>query len=254
MEVVLIMVAITIRVVSFLITDKKESAIEPINGEDIKNLASNIIKEEIQNQLSELSDDVLENTEAKLDKLANQKIMAVGNYSEDVLKNIEDNHNEVMFLYNMLNDKETTLKNTVRDIEAVKVSVKQMSDTVQSSKETRKESGRKNSRGKKSRNTSQQKQNEENIKNQENNRNLKNDKNWENDRNWENDKDTTQIQKSVWEESTQELIFGEGEKSEIVENKEKVLELYRQGRTNVEIAKELNLGVGEVNLVLGLFK
>lgn len=236
MEVVLIMVAITIIVVSFLIADKKESVTEQISGEDIKNLASDIIKEEIQSQLSELSDDVLENAEAKLDKLANQKIMAVGNYSEDVLKNIEDNHNEVMFLYNMLNDKETTLKNTVRDIEAVKVSVKQMSDTVQSGKEIKKESGRKNSRGKKSKNTSAQKQNEENMKNQESNRN------------------TTQIQESVREESAQELVFGEEEKSEIVENKEKVLELYRQGKTNVEIARELNLGVGEVNLVLGLFK
>lgn len=242
MEVILIMVAITIIVVSFLITDKKESAAEQINSQDIKNLASNIIKEEIQSQLSELSDDVLENAEAKLDKLANQKIMAVGNYSEDVLKNIEDNHNEVMFLYNMLNDKETTLKNTVRDIEAVKVSVKQMSDTVQSNKEIKKESGRKNSRGKKSRNTSAQKQSEENMKNQESNKNQQNNRN------------TTQIQESVREESAQELIFGEGEKSEIVENKEKVLELYRQGKTNVEIARELNLGVGEVNLVLGLFK
>lgn len=242
MEVVLIMVAVTIIVISFLITDKKESAAEQINSEDIKNLTSNIIKEEIQSQLSELSDDVLENVEAKLDKLANQKIMAVGNYSEDVLKNIEDNHNEVMFLYNMLNDKETTLKNTVRDIEAVKVSVKQMSDTVQNSREIKKESGRKNSRGKKSRNTSSQKQNEESIKNQENNKNQ------------ENSRNTTQIQESVKEDNTRELIFGEEEKSEIVENKEKVLELYRQGRTNVEIARELNLGIGEVNLVLGLFK
>lgn len=242
MEVVLIMVAVTIIVISFLITDKKESAAEQINSEDIKNLTSNIIKEEIQSQLSELSDDVLENVEAKLDKLANQKIMAVGNYSEDVLKNIEDNHNEVMFLYNMLNDKETTLKNTVRDIEAVKVSVKQMSDTVQNSREIKKESGRKNSRGKKSRNTSSQKQNEESIKNQENNKNQ------------ENSRNTTQIQESVKEDNARELIFGEEEKSEIVENKEKVLELYRQGRTNVEIARELNLGIGEVNLVLGLFK
>lgn len=242
MEVVLIMVAITIIVVSFLIADKKESVTEQISGEDIKNLASDIIKEEIQSQLSELSDDVLENAEAKLDKLANQKIMAVGNYSEDVLKNIEDNHNEVMFLYNMLNDKETTLKNTVRDIEAVKVSVKQMSDTVQSGKEIKKESGRKNSRGKKSKNTSAQKQNEENMKNQESNGNR------------ESNRNTSQIQESVREESAQELVFGEEEKSEIVENKEKVLELYRQGKTNVEIARELNLGVGEVNLVLGLFK
>jgi len=240
MEVVLIIAAITIIVISFLITDKKGTASEQqINSEDIKNLASDIIKEEIQSQLAQVSDDILENTEAKLDKLANQKIMAVGNYSEDVLKNIEDNHNEVMFLYNMLNDKETTLKNTVRDIEAVKLSVKQMSDTVQNSRETKKESGRKNSRGKKSRNTSAQKQNTEKMENMESQEKREN---------------TAPIQEPAKEEISQQPVLDEEEKSEIVENKERVLELYRQGRTNVEIARELNLGVGEVNLVLGLFK
>ena len=38
------------------------------------------------------------------------------------------------------------------------------------------------------------------------------------------------------------------------EKKDQILELYQQGKTNVEIAQTLNLGVGEVNLVLGLFK
>lgn len=227
MEIVLIIAGVIVITVSFVLSDKKEAAAGSIDNEDIKNMTLDIVKEEIQNQLAMLSDDVLEDTEAKLDKLANQKIMAVGNYSEDVLKNIEDNHNEVMFLYNMLNDKETTLKNTVRDIEAVKASVKQMSDTVQNNKVEKKESGRKNSKGRKSRNASVQKQNPEN-KNVDMNEPVENEKKQE--------------------------IFSEGEKSEIVENKERVLELYKQGKTNVEIAQELNLGVGEVNLVLGLFK
>ena len=39
-----------------------------------------------------------------------------------------------------------------------------------------------------------------------------------------------------------------------MEKKEKILELQKKGKTNVEIAKELNLGVGEVNLVLGLYQ
>lgn len=231
MEIVLIIAGIIVTAVSFLISDKKETITQSVDSEDIKSMASDIVKEEIQNQLAMLSDDVLENAEAELDKLANQKIMAVGNYSEDVLKNIEDNHNEVMFLYNMLNDKETALKNTVRDIEAVKVSVKQMSETVQNSKTEKKESSRKNSKGRKSRNTSVQKQNTENKENKNIN-----------------------INEPVEDEKKQENFFGEGEKSEIVENKERVLELYGQGKTNVEIARELNLGVGEVNLVLGLFK
>ena len=140
--------------------------------------------------------------------------MAVGNYSEDVLKNIEENHNEVMFLYNMLNDKETTLKNTVRDIEAVKVSVRKMADNV------------------------------------------------ENDvQGWENEIKLSQEEETVPAEDKKEqpsqenvLEMEDAEEEDQRSNKEKILELYRQGKSNIEIAKRLNLGVGEVNLVLGLFK
>ena len=135
MEICLILTGIVIFAASFFVKEKKSDKINiEESQQDMRNMAQDIIKEEIQNRLDQISDDVLENTEAKLDKLANQKIMAVGNYSEDVLKNIENNHNEVMFLYNMLNDKEATLKNTVRDIEAVKVSVKKMSEETKTDK------------------------------------------------------------------------------------------------------------------------
>lgn len=202
MEVFLIITAVIVIAVSFCIKEKSDkNEDEKKSGQDeVKAVTQEMIKEEIQNQLAMISDDMLENTEAKLDKIANQKIMAVGNYSEDVLKNIEENHNEVMFLYNMLNDKETTLKNTVRDIEAVKVSVRKMADNV------------------------------------------------ENDvQGWENEIKLSQEEETV-------LEMEDAEEEDQRSNKEKILELYRQGKSNIEIAKRLNLGVGEVNLVLGLFK
>ena len=37
-------------------------------------------------------------------------------------------------------------------------------------------------------------------------------------------------------------------------NNERILEMHRQGRSTVEIAKELGLGVGEVKLVIDLYK
>lgn len=216
MEVFLIITAVIVIAVSFCIKEKSDKTEdEKKSGQDeVKAVTQEMIKEEIQNQLAMISDDMLENTEAKLDKIANQKIMAVGNYSEDVLKNIEENHNEVMFLYNMLNDKETTLKNTVRDIEAVKVSVRKMADNV------------------------------------------------ENDvQGWENEIKLSQEEETVPAEDKKEqpsqenvLEMEDAEEEDQRSNKEKILELYRQGKSNIEIAKRLNLGVGEVNLVLGLFK
>lgn len=57
----------------------------------------------------------MEKTERSLERLSNEKIMAVNEYSELVLKEINKNHDEVMFLYDMLNDKHSHLKNTVNE-------------------------------------------------------------------------------------------------------------------------------------------
>ena len=216
MEICLILTGIVIFAASFFVKEKKSDKINiEESQQDMRNMAQDIIKEEIQNRLDQISDDVLENTEAKLDKLANQKIMAVGNYSEDVLKNIENNHNEVMFLYNMLNDKEATLKNTVRDIEAVKVSVKKMSEETKTDK--------KPDVAEEKIKTVEKKENEPGVQ------------------------EKPQIRKTRKSKSVIEPTNG-------AEKKDQILELYQQGKTNVEIAQTLNLGVGEVNLVLGLFK
>lgn len=216
MEVFLIITAVIVIAVSFCIKEKSDkNEDEKKSGQDeVKAVTQEMIKEEIQNQLAMISDDMLENTEAKLDKIANQKIMAVGNYSEDVLKNIEENHNEVMFLYNMLNDKETTLKNTVRDIEAVKVSVRKMADNVENDVQA-----------------------------------------WENEIKFSPEEETVPAEDKK-EQPSQETVLEmeDAEEEDQRSNKEKILELYRQGKSNIEIAKRLNLGVGEVNLVLGLFK
>ena len=216
MEVFLIITAVIVIAVSFCIKEKSDkNEDEKKSGQDeVKAVTQEMIKEEIQNQLAMISDDMLENTEAKLDKIANQKIMAVGNYSEDVLKNIEENHNEVMFLYNMLNDKETTLKNTVRDIEAVKVSVRKMAVNVENVVQA-----------------------------------------WENEIKLSPEEETVPAEDKE-EQPSQEAVpeMEDAEEEDQRSNKEKILELYRQGKSNIEIAKQLNLGVGEVNLVLGLFK
>lgn len=216
MEVFLIITAVIVIAVSFCIKEKSDkNEDEKKSGQDeVKAVTQEMIKEEIQNQLAMISDDMLENTEAKLDKIANQKIMAVGNYSEDVLKNIEENHNEVMFLYNMLNDKETTLKNTVRDIEAVKVSVRKMADNVENDVQA-----------------------------------------WENEIKLSPEEENVPAEDKE-EQPSQEAVpeMEDAEEEDQRSNKEKILELYRQGKSNIEIAKQLNLGVGEVNLVLGLFK
>lgn len=58
-------------------------------------------------------------TERAMEKLTNEKIMAINEYGRTVVDDIEKNHKEVMFLYDMLNNKTVDIKNTVRKAENI---------------------------------------------------------------------------------------------------------------------------------------
>ena len=55
-------------------------------------------------------------------------------------------------------------------------------------------------------------------------------------------------------ESAPEIGFTGETAEEGQNNNEKILKMHRQGKSTVEIAKELGLGVGEVKLVIDLYK
>lgn len=67
----------------------------------------------------------MEKTERSLERLSNEKIMAVSEYSETVLEDINKTHKEVMFLHDMLADKQDELKNAVTDMEKEVSQIKQ---------------------------------------------------------------------------------------------------------------------------------
>lgn len=60
--------------------------------------------------LSETLEETIHKTEDELSKLSNEKIIAVHDFSNQVLDKISVNHEEVVFLYNMLSEKEAELK------------------------------------------------------------------------------------------------------------------------------------------------
>ena len=63
------------------------------------------------------------------------------------------------------------------------------------------------------------------------------------------------VKDAVVKESLRDNTAGRDPKSlETGNNNERILELASKGKSNVEIAKELGLGIGEVKLVIDLFK
>lgn len=67
-----------------------------------------------------------ENSARSLEKLTNEKIMAINEYGKTVTDEIERNHKEVVFMYDMLNDKTTDLKNTIRKYENMEKASKEV--------------------------------------------------------------------------------------------------------------------------------
>lgn len=249
LEIFLIIFGIILVVVSFVFGEHL-SSMDNKNSEydgNVAKVTKEIVKKEVEAEVANVIDEKLEQAEVKLDKLTNEKIMALGDYSDDVNFKITKNHDEVMFLYDMLSDKEKTIKNTVKDVEALKASIKNLpngtgidenshsvsksgaSDKAKSDK-INKEAVLTEKTGSKPNMT------EKSLKNSQ-----------------------AQTLGSVKAKSKQTIgdkalsDTTNTSKTEASNENKEILELYREGKSAVEIAQRLGRGVGEVQLIIGLY-
>ncbi|MCR4989359.1 MAG: hypothetical protein K6A38_00645 [Lachnospiraceae bacterium] len=140
---ILLGLGIIVFVLSFIIPVKSEDEkATEFSQEMIKDLVGREV-ESAKGQITDIVDETvnyaMEKTERSMDRITNEKMMAVNEYSETVLEEINKNHQEVVFLYDMLNDKHENLKNTVTEVEKTASEVKQaMKDAELSAIETSK--------------------------------------------------------------------------------------------------------------------
>lgn len=145
-EIILLILGLLVFVLSFVLPAKKRgTSQEPqqVNEEQIKELISQEV-EAAKRQITDIVDETvtysMEKTERAMDRLTNEKMLAVNEYSDTVLDQIEKNHKEAVFLYDMLNDKHENLKTTVSEAvktaTEVKQTVKDAEITAREAKET----------------------------------------------------------------------------------------------------------------------
>ena len=107
---------------------KEKDGISKADEEEIKEIIGREV-EEAKTQISDIVDETItysmEKTERSMERLTNEKIMAVNEYSDTVLEQINKNHKEAVFLYDMLNDKHENLKSTVSEAVKTASEVKQ---------------------------------------------------------------------------------------------------------------------------------
>lgn len=129
--VVLIILGIIFIFASFGITSKLEK--DETNEEEavirLPRKLSDEQKEKIDKMINDYMDEHVEGrmseVESKLSEIVNEKTLALGDYAVTVNDEIERNHNEVMFLYSMLSDKQKEIMTTAtmvddyrKDVEA----------------------------------------------------------------------------------------------------------------------------------------
>lgn len=126
-EVVLLLCGIVCVVVSFIMgNSEKDNASSDI----ITSKLTEEQKTEIRRQINEIVEEEVQNasekTEVSLDRISNTKILEMNEYAENVLGQINRNHNETVFLYDMLNDKAKEVKTTVKDVNTTKRQVERI--------------------------------------------------------------------------------------------------------------------------------
>ena len=142
MEIALLITGVIIFVISFLMPDvpmkksERELAAEKEEARRIVEQEVDTMRLRVGEATSETVGYAVDKAERSLEKVSNEKIMAVGEYAGTVLEEINKNHQEVMFLYDMLKDKQTDLTNTIREADAAASKIESISHSARDASET----------------------------------------------------------------------------------------------------------------------
>lgn len=75
------------------------------------------IEEKIKQAVKETKEDILNKADEKFSQISNDKILGFSEYSDEVFNKIEKNHEETVFLYNMLTEKEKEIQKLVHSVD-----------------------------------------------------------------------------------------------------------------------------------------
>ena len=90
--------------------DLKEAVLAELRKkENLDRIVTDALSE-LSGRMREQKNELLLDSESELDRMSNEKMLAFGEYADELLEKINQNHMEVVFLYDMLKEKESTLK------------------------------------------------------------------------------------------------------------------------------------------------
>ncbi len=223
--IILILIGVAFIITSFFIQEKfSNKEIEEIAKLSEKELKIVVEKQvaaarvQVEKDVEDIFDEALEITKRGLERTTNEKIMVVSEYSDTILESMNKTHNEIMFLYSMLNDKHAELTEFAGSLQQFSKAMKntqdelllKLADTATTVEHEAQTAG------------------------------------------VVDEKEV--FINSVKEAKKEEKASPVTKETSYINKNEQILALHKQGIGDVEIAKNLGCGLGEVKLVLGLFK
>ena len=113
LEIVLLIIGLAFCIGSFFVSEKLSSKDRENLQKLTKDQIQEIIKDkmadanvELEDKLSATIDEAMEEIDRKTDKETTDKIMEISEYSDTVLESVDKSHKEVTFMYSMLNEKQ----------------------------------------------------------------------------------------------------------------------------------------------------
>ena len=214
------------------IAELSEDELKKIIEREVNN-AGTQMDEVIEQKIEEAG----EQAERAMEKESNEQIMQIHEYSETVMESMKKTHDEIMFLYSMLNDKHTEMTSMTGDLQRLAADIRNLQENMSAKAGTsiRKPVAESN--------VAQQPVMKQNAVVQPMTETI-----------------DVQPEPEVQVNRFQEIQEPEQktEKPETADaqgmSNDMILKLYEQGLSKVEIAKQLGRGLGEVNLVIELYK
>lgn len=132
---ILLLIGVVFMIGSFFVTEKLSPSelnqIAELSEEELKRIIDRGLKNaetRIEDAIDEQVDQSSEKVDRSLEKVTNDKIMAIGEYSDTVIESMNKTHNEIMFLYSMLNDKHTELTGMAADLQRLAADVRSLEE------------------------------------------------------------------------------------------------------------------------------
>ena len=132
---ILLLIGVVFMIGSFFVTEKLSPSelnqIAELSEEEVKRIIDRGLKNaetRIEDAIDEQVDQSSEKVDRSLEKVTNDKIMAISEYSDTVIESMNKTHNEIMFLYSMLNDKHTELTGMAADLQRLAADVRSLEE------------------------------------------------------------------------------------------------------------------------------